>query len=137
MAINTYGWGWAGLRSSLSGAALGLVLLLPFVLLRSLGAGDWKMAGAAGAFAGVQPLLTILLVTILVAGAMAAVTIIQKKRVRESIRNIGRILGALLTLHLPAPDLSLDNPSSLKVPFGVAMALAVILFAGSQLWATR
>ena len=30
-------------------------------------------------------------------------------------------------LHLPGPEVSLDNPESVKVPFGVAMALTVVL----------
>ena len=49
VAANTVIGGWAGLKFSLLGALLGLGLLLPFVLVRSLGAGDWKLAGALGA----------------------------------------------------------------------------------------
>ena len=40
IAVNTVLGGWSGLKASLLGAALGLGLLLPFVLLRALGAGD-------------------------------------------------------------------------------------------------
>jgi prepilin peptidase CpaA len=40
LAANAAFSGWSGLKASLLGAGLGLVLLLPFVLLRSLGAGD-------------------------------------------------------------------------------------------------
>jgi prepilin peptidase CpaA len=46
LVLNTVATGVHGLRISLLGAGLGLLLLLPFVLLRSLGAGDWKLAGA-------------------------------------------------------------------------------------------
>jgi len=31
-------------------------------------------------------------------------------------------------MHLPGPEVSLDNPDSVKIPFGVAVALTVILF---------
>ncbi len=44
MALNTILYHWPGLKSALLGALLGLGLLLPFVLIRSLGAGDWKLA---------------------------------------------------------------------------------------------
>jgi prepilin peptidase CpaA len=132
------GWtdyrGWPGTRDSLLGAALGLALLLPFVLIRSLGAGDWKFVGALGAFLGPQNLLTVLLLGILVNGLMAAIMIIRKKRVRETARNLARMLAAFLTLHLPGPDLTLDNPDLVKVPFGVAVAIAVILYTGRQAW---
>src|SRR6202521_4935713 len=50
--LNGIAAGWPGLKSSLLGAGLGLLVLLPFVFLRSLGAGDWKLAGALGAFVG-------------------------------------------------------------------------------------
>ena len=49
------------------GMALGLALLLPFVLVRSLGAGDWKLVGALGACLGPRSLLAVLFGAILVA----------------------------------------------------------------------
>src|SRR5579862_3705668 len=101
---------WPGTRSALLGAALGLALLLPFVLVRSLGAGDWKLVGALGAFLGPQRLLAVLFVSVLVAGVMALMLIVWTRRVRETMRNMWRMLAAYLTFRLPDPDLSLDNP---------------------------
>jgi len=46
LTVNTVAGGWLGLKIALLGAGLGLLVLLPFVLVRSLGAGDWKLAGA-------------------------------------------------------------------------------------------
>jgi prepilin peptidase CpaA len=134
IAVNSYWRGWAGGKEALLGAGLGLALLLPFVLIRSLGAGDWKFVGALGAFLGPQNLLTVLLLGILVNGLMAVVMVIWKKRVRETGRNLARMLAAFLTIHLPAPDLTLDNPDLVKVPFGVAVAIAVILYTSRQAW---
>jgi prepilin peptidase CpaA len=134
VATNSAAWGWAGAKTSLLGAALGLALLLPFVLIRSLGAGDWKLIGAVGAFFGPQRLVAVLLVSVLVAGVMAVGLVIWKGRVLETLRNLVRMLGAFLTLHLPGPEISLDNPESLKVPFGVAVAIAVILYTVSHAW---
>ena len=134
VAVNSVVWGWAGAKASLLGALLGLALLLPFVMVRSLGAGDWKLVGALGAFLGPQHLVAVLFGAILVAGVMAAVMVIRHKRVRQTLRNVGRMLAAFFTLHLPGPDLSLDNPEALKVPFGVAVAVAVILYSARQAW---
>jgi prepilin peptidase CpaA len=120
--------GWSGLKDSLLGAGLGLALLLPFVLLRSLGAGDWKLAGALGAFTGPGRLLDLLLTSILVAGVMAVALVIYKRRTRQTIRNIGHILISLVTFRLPGAQVSLDNPDSLKVPYGVALAFTVVLY---------
>lgn len=134
IAVNAAVRGWAGVVGSLLGAALGLAVLLPFVLARSLGAGDWKLVGALGAFFGPQQLMVVLFATILVAGAMALILIVWKRRVRETLRNSGRMLMAFIRFHLPGPELSLDNPEALKVPFGVAAAIAVVLYAVGHLW---
>jgi prepilin peptidase CpaA len=120
--------GWSGLKASLLGAGLGLALLLPFVLLRSLGAGDWKLAGALGAFTGSAVLVNLLLGSIFVAGIMAVGLVIYKGRVLQTMRNIGHILISLVTFRLPGRQVSLDNPDSLKIPYGVALAFTVVLY---------
>jgi len=126
ISLNATASGWSGLKFSLLGAGLGLLLLLPFVLLRSLGAGDWKLAGALGAFVGASVLLDLLLGSVFVAGLMALALVIYKRRVRQTLRNIGRLLVSLLTFRSPGSEVSLDNPQSLKVPYGVALALTVV-----------
>lgn len=134
IAANSLAFGWSGGKSALQGAGLGLLLLLPFVLLRSLGAGDWKLVGALGAFLGPHDLVAVLLGTILVAGVMALVLVIAKRKLLQTIRNIARILAAFASLHLPGQDLTLDNPQSAKVPFGVAVAVTVILYGARRVW---
>jgi prepilin peptidase CpaA len=129
VAGSTFLGGWSGLKSSLLGAGLGLVLLLPFVLLRSLGAGDWKLAGALGAFTGPAVLIDLLLGSVFVAGIMAVALVIYKGRVLQTMRNIGHILISLVTFRLPGRQVSLDNPDSLKIPYGVALAFTVVLYA--------
>jgi len=128
IAANTLLSSWSGLKASLLGAAVGLALLLPFVLLRSLGAGDWKLAGALGAFTGPGKLVDMLLASVFVAGLMAVALVIYKGRLRQTLRNIGHILISLVTFRLPGSQVSLDNPESLKVPYGVALALTVVLY---------
>ncbi|MGA2414642.1 MAG: A24 family peptidase [Candidatus Sulfotelmatobacter sp.] len=118
----------SGLKASLLGAGLGLLIMLPFVLLRSLGAGDWKLAGALGAFLGWEALLSVLVGSIFLAGIMALGLVIYKRRFKETLRNIVRLLGSMLTFRMPAPEVSLDNPQSLKVPYGVALALSTVLY---------
>lgn len=132
--LSSFFQGWGGLKTSLLGALLGLGFLLPFVLLRSLGAGDWKFAGALGTFVGPGLLTDLLIASIFVAGLMAAGLIIYKRRVWQSVRNIGHILVSLVTFRLPGSRVSLDNPDALKVPYGVALALTVILYAVAHRW---
>ncbi len=139
LAVNGITGGWGGLKSSLLGLGLGLLLLLPFVLLRSLGAGDWKLAGALGAFVGPAALADVLVGSIFVAGIMALVLVIYKRRLMQTLRNIGRMLGSMMRLHMPGPEVSLDNPESLKIPYGVALAFTTLCYGvlNWRMWGGR
>ncbi|HYU47148.1 MAG TPA: A24 family peptidase [Terriglobales bacterium] len=128
VGVNTILSGWQGMEASVLGALLGLGLLLPFVLLRSLGAGDWKLAGALGACLGLRQLISVLVGTILLAGIMALAVVIWTGRWKQTLRNIAHLLAALFSLRMPALEVSLENPQSTKIPFGVAMAATVVLY---------
>jgi prepilin peptidase CpaA len=128
VAVNMILYRWPGLKAALLGTLLGLGLLLPFVLVRSLGAGDWKLAGALGACLGPRQLLSVLMGTILVAGVMALAVVIWKGRLKQTLMNIAHLLAALFSLRMPGSEVSLDDPQSTKIPFGVAMALTVLFY---------
>ena len=119
---------------SLSGAALGLGVLLPFVLLGAVGGGDWKLIGALGAFFEPRGLLPVLIVTLAINGIMALALILRKKRVGKTVRNLGRIGASIFKFHVPAADLSIENSESEKVPFGIAAAIASLLYVAAQPW---
>jgi prepilin peptidase CpaA len=133
VAINTILYRWPGLKTALLGALLGLGVLLPFVLIRSLGAGDWKLAGALGACLGPRQLMSVLVGTILVAGVMALTLVIWKGRLKRTLRNIAHLLAALFSLRMPGSEVSLDDPQSTKIPFGVAMALTVLFYGAGRM----
>jgi prepilin peptidase CpaA len=128
VAVNTILFRWPGLKTALLGTLLGLGLLLPFVMIRSLGAGDCKLAGALGACLGWRQLLSVLIGTILVAGVMALAVVIWKGRLKRTLLNIAHLLGALFSLRMPGSEVSLDDPQSTKIPFGVAMGVAVLFY---------
>src|SRR5438128_11816874 len=132
IAANSLAWGLRGTKDALLGAGLGLALLLPLVLIRSLGGGDWKLAGAVGAFTGPHHLISVLVFSALVAGVMAVILIIWKKRVMQTLRNIANILGAFVTLHLPSLDVTLDYPELMIVPIDIAIIILVILLSYVQ-----
>jgi hypothetical protein len=75
--------------------------------------------------------------SVFVAGVMALGLVIYKGRFKQTMRNIGRMLASLLTFHLPGAEVSLDNPESLKVPYGVALALTTLLFGVGKMWGAR
>jgi len=119
---------------SLAGAGLGLAILLPFVLLRFLGGGDWKLVGALGAFFGPQKLILVLFLTLLINAFMAIVLVIWRRRLGQTVRNMGSMILSLMVFRTPGPELSIDSAESAKVPFGIAAAIAVLLYTASQPW---
>jgi prepilin peptidase CpaA len=129
IAVNSILGGWRGTLASLAGAGLALGILLPLVLLRGFGAGDWKLMGAVGALLGWRPMLFVLLAGIVTSGLMGVIQMIVTKRVKATLLNVFMLARGLATFGLLASpvDISLDNPTLTKVPFGVAACLATVL----------
>ena len=127
--------GWPGAKASLEGAGLALVLLLPLVLMRALGAGDWKLMGAIGAFLGPILLLFVLVGSIFVSGLMAIVEMMRTRRVRETFHNLVVLVRGFISFGLRTnPEISLDNPRLLKLPFGVAVAISTLVCFCAARW---
>jgi len=122
--------GISGAKTSLAGAGIALLVLLPVVLLRGLGAGDWKLMGALGAVVGGGQITALLFAAILVAGFFAVAQMIRQRRVFVTLCNLWALLCGFFLLGLkPHPEISLENPAANTLPFGVAVAAATILCA--------
>jgi len=120
--------GWHGTLFALEGAGLALLILFPLVMLRALGAGDWKLMGAVGAFVGPVMFLFVLLGSIFASGIMAVVQVLRMGRVTETLRNMLTLVRGFFSFGLRKnPEISLDNPRLLKLPFGVAVAAATFV----------
>jgi prepilin peptidase CpaA len=132
IVVNTAFFGWAGAKTAFLGAGIALAILLPVVLLRGLGAGDWKLMGALGAIVGKDESLHVLIVTIFVAGLIAIGQMIWQKRVRVTLRNLWELVRGFFVFGLkPHPDINLDNAGASTLPFGVAAAAATLLCWGA------
>ena len=124
-----------GVGMALQGMSLALLCLFPMVLLRAMGAGDWKLMGALGAILGPVMMLFVLAGAIFVSGIMAVVIIIRAKRVKETFINVFVLVQGFLSFGLRNfPDITLDNPGLLKLPFGVAAAVATVLCFLATRW---
>jgi prepilin peptidase CpaA len=135
IGVNVIWMGWHGVRVSLEGAGLALGLLLPLVLMRALGAGDWKLMGAAGTILGPSRFLVVLLASVVIAGLMAIVEVVRQGRIKQTAWNLALLVQGFFTFGLrPNPKISLDNPGMLKLPFGVAAAAATALCYGMVFW---
>jgi prepilin peptidase CpaA len=129
LAGNTLWLGLNGTWMALAGAGLMLALLLPVVLLRGLGAGDWKLMGALGAFFGAKRVLLVLFFAIFIAGIMALVQMIRHKQVNRTLQNVWELVQGFFIYGIrPNPTVSLDNPGLLKLPFGIAVTVATVAY---------
>jgi prepilin peptidase CpaA len=133
IALNSYLKGWHGLKVSLEGAGLALLVILPLVLLRALGAGDWKLMGAVGAFLGPALFPFVLVASIFFAGLMAIVQMVRTRRVIETLCNLAVLVQGFFSLRVN-PEISLDNPVLMKLPFGVAVAAGTLICICAARW---
>jgi prepilin peptidase CpaA len=128
---NGMAFGWPGLKSAISGAALMLMVLLPVVLLRGLGAGDWKLMGALGATLGLRHVMVVLLLAIFLSAVMALAQMIWQRRFLETFANLWELLRGYFVYGLrPHPEIQLGNPRAASLPFGVAAAAATLICYG-------
>jgi prepilin peptidase CpaA len=127
--------GLGGLWMSVAGLLLGTAILFPFFLLRAMGAGDVKLFGALGAAVTFKNVLTLFVISALIAGVMALVRALWARALIPTVLNVVGILNRIVRRQLsPHPVLSIDNPNALTIPFGVSVALAawVFVFFGKQ-----
>ena len=120
--------GRAGVFESLKGAGLALLILLPIVLLRGLGAGDWKLMGALGAILGFRMMLVVLWGAVIIAGLMGVVQVTRHRRWGATLSNLRELLWSFYSLRWGVlPKVNLDNPEMHSVPFGTATALSMLI----------
>jgi prepilin peptidase CpaA len=128
LALHTITHGWDGTKLSLEGAGLALVFLLPLVLLKGLGAGDWKLMGGLGAFLGPIEIVVVLFSSILLCGILAVAQMVWQRRVAQTLANLWQLIRGFFILGIrPNPEISLDNPAAMKLPFGVVAAAGTFL----------
>lgn len=134
LSLSTVFFGWAGAKSSLAGLGLGMLILFPFVIVHAFGYGDWKLVGASGAILRTDLLLQVFIVAAILNAIIALAVVLVRGRLLKTLGNIGHILGSLVRFHRPDPAISLDNPQTTKIPFGIAWALAIFACVGAKLW---
>jgi prepilin peptidase CpaA len=133
--VHIYQNGRIGAAMAGEGLLLALIILFPLVLLRAMGAGDWKLMGAIGAILGPVLMLFVLVGAIFLSGLMAMAMMTKAGRVKETFKNVYVLVQGFLSFGLRAnPEISLDNPHLMKLPFGVAVAVADVLCFAASRW---
>ena len=123
--------GVTGPLMALAGAGLALLVYLPLVALRAMGAGDAKLMAAIGALTGPLAWWGIFVYTILIGAAAALAAIIATGRMRKTLRNLGTITASLLRLRRPwavNPEIDVRSERALRLPHAVTIAAATIAY---------
>lgn len=108
------------LRFALGGGALGLALWLPFWALKVLGAGDVKLAAAAGTWLGIAGVLEASLLGAAVGGVLAFWALARHGGVVAGVTRFGVWMMASRVTRTIVPELT---PQQHRIPYGLALAV--------------
>ncbi len=115
----------SALLASLGGALTGLLVFLPFYLVRGMAAGDVKMMATVGAFTGPLLALQVAILAWCAGGVMAFALLLYHGRLGLALSNLWGIVRPVL-LRLPAtPPAARESVGS--IPYGLAIAAGTIV----------
>lgn len=134
--------GVRGALSGLPGLGRGVVGVLVaggffffLFLLGAMGGGDVKLMAAVGAWVGSELVVTMLIAAALAGGVLAVLYTLFGRRVRQTLWNLLELIRFRLTSGLqPHPVLNVGEASSVRVPFGVAIAMAAVYCTGQSVF---
>ena len=108
-------------------AAAGLVggaVFFLFFIAGGMGAGDVKLMATVSAIAGFGHLAEIFVAIALTGGLFAVGLAVVRGRLKATLVNVGTLIHHHVVAGvLPHPELNLDNPKALRLPYGVPIAV--------------
>ena len=127
--------GWAGLKSGVEATLIAGALFFFLFVIGAMGGGDLKLMAAVGAWAGSEHVIPVLVATGLAGGLLAVVYMICGGAVRRSLWNVPELIRfRLISGFQPHPFLSVREAGTLRVPFGIAIAMGTLFCAGNAIW---
>jgi prepilin peptidase CpaA len=136
LVLQTVLHGWRGLLLGVGGVLFFGGAFLLFYLVRAMGAGDVKLAAALGCIIGPSESWRVMFATAVAGGALAIVIMVMSGRTLETLRNTLWVVAFHAQHGLQThPTVNLDNPGSLRMPYGLAFAAGTLYWAvSSQVW---
>jgi prepilin peptidase CpaA len=113
IVLNVVSGGVYGGIQSVAGIGLGLAVFIGLYAAGGMGAGDVKLFGAVGAFAGPQAMVMIFVCTGLLGGIAGIALALYRGRLRETLERTGEFFK----MRLPP-----DRADSLRLPYGAVIA---------------
>jgi len=120
-------FGLQGMVTLLLGAIAGLLLLLPFYLVKAMGAGDVKFMSMVGAFLGYQVTALAVGLTLIVGGVIAISLIVYKQQAGLTFNRYRKIFVTTLYSRKPFYIPPQGNEfAGTKFPYALAIALGTL-----------
>jgi prepilin peptidase CpaA len=127
--------GWVGLKSGAVGLLVAGGIFLILFVMGAMGGGDLKLMACVGAWAGSAHVIAILLAAALAGGVLAIFYVFFRQGVRTTLWNLFELIRFRLTSGLqPHPLLDVREAGTVRVPFGVAIAMGTLFCAGNAIW---
>ncbi len=123
-----------GLSHSLIGGGVGLAVFLPFYLLRGMAAGDVKLLGVLGMYAGPVAVIDIALVSALVGGVWAVGLLVRRRAAGGPERRLFRKDDQ--NAERRVTDTSAATQPELRgyaIPYGVVMMIGTLIVLTASL----
>ena len=127
--------GWAELRGGLAGMLIAGGIFFLLFLLGGMGGGDVKLMAAVGAWVGLAQVGILLIMSAIAGGLLAVGYALVHKRMLESLRNVVELVRHHLTEGLaPHPTLNVQQAGTLRLPYGLAIAIGTFYCVGNAFW---
>jgi prepilin peptidase CpaA len=120
--------GPAGIAIAVAGWATGLMLFLPFFLLRGMGAGDVKLLAALGAWLGPFQVIWLALFAAIAGGVLALVVAVTRGHTRTMFRNVGSmLLFWYVAGPRPVPEQTLERSTSPRLAYAIPIFVGTVI----------
>jgi prepilin peptidase CpaA len=115
--------GWKAMGLAAAAGLVGGAVFFLFFIVGGMGAGDVKLMAAVSSIAGFGHLAEIFVATAVTGGLFAVALAISRGRLKSTLANVGTLIGHHGAMGLmPHPELNVDRPGTLRLPYGLAIA---------------
>jgi prepilin peptidase CpaA len=127
LGLNWWVGGYEGLLGGFWGLTAGFFLLFFFYILGGMGGGDVKLLALVGSFLGPRLAFYAFIWMALSGGLLALGSLICKRAFSETARNLKSLFLGWILRTGQVNQIHLQNPSLIKLPYGVAIAIGTVL----------
>jgi prepilin peptidase CpaA len=126
--------GWRGALNGVTAGLLGGGIFFLFYLARGMGAGDVKLMAAVCCWGSLKEAVVALLATAIAGGVLAIAYVIYRRRAVQTLCGVAELVKFHLTAGVQAhPEVNLHDPASIRMPYGVAIAVGTLYALGAFL----